>query len=95
MQNTTIVAQYLQLIESQQKEIDRLQLENATLHKIKKETLSQKRLYKESALEWKRRYDDIVSALNTCSESETIVVEPLIPETVRMALRIYESVQKS
>ena len=87
-----LIAQYLLLMDMQQKEINLLRKENTRLRSVNSGLRTQKTLYKESALEWRRRYGDL---LESSLKGEEINPDGVIPETVRRALRVYESMQNS
>lgn len=88
-----LIAQYLVLIDMQQKEINSLKRDNARLNSLHSSVKTQKNLYKQSAIEWKNRYEDL---LEDVSKGEPIkTIDGVIPETVRRALRVYESMQNS
>lgn len=88
-----LIAQYLLLMDMQQKEINLLRKENNRLRSVNSGLKTQKTLYKESALEWRRRYEDLLESSLKGEEIKTL--DGVIPETVRRALRVYESMQNS
>ena len=88
-----LIAQYLLLMDMQQKEINLLRKENNRLRSVNSGLRTQKTLYKESALEWRHRYEDLLESSLKGEEIKTL--DGVIPETVRRALRVYESMQNS
>lgn len=88
-----LIAQYLLLMDMQQKEINLLRKENTRLRSVNSGLRTQKTLYKESALEWRCRYEELLESSLKGEEIKTL--DGVIPETVRRALRVYESMQNS
>lgn len=79
-----LIAQYLRIIDMQQTEINVLKTEKRRLLNSNHNLRKQKVLYKESALEWKRRFEEYDS---NSSEGG------LILDNVKKALDIYRDMQ--
>jgi|LGOV01.1.fsa_nt_gb hypothetical protein len=62
MQNN-LIAKYLDIIKEQDELLKELSASNMKLLKAKNEAVTQKRIYKESAKEWKDKHDTIKECL--------------------------------
>ena len=85
----SITAQYLHLMSMQDKELTRLRAENKRLTNMTSNLRNQKRIYKESATEWKSRYD----SLNKEKCVNAVVQKDLIPNNVKLAISKYAEYQ--
>lgn len=90
--NHNLIVKYLQIISDQEKMINELSKLNKTLLNRNNELKQQKNIYKDSALEWKHKYEAIRECL---SDTYSILTkDPVINSNLQDAINIYKQNQK-
>ncbi|WP_373073863.1 hypothetical protein [Sulfurimonas sp.] len=86
-----LIVKYLSLISEQEKIINTLNQSNKTLQTRNTELRSQKRIYKDSALEWKSKHDAIKSCLS--DTYKVLLSDSNINKGMQEAIDIYKQNQ--